>query len=48
MNSLLDKFSLCWLAAEGKPTENVENGMIGYEVDTQSWFVYYDGAWYDA
>jgi len=41
-----DKSYNIYLAADTKPTTNVPNGRIALEVDTATWYVFYNGTWY--
>ena len=34
------------LSAETKETENIENGSTFFEVDTCTFFIFYNGTWY--
>jgi len=42
-----DKSFDIYLAADTKPVVNVPNGRVALEVDTATWFVFYEGTWYE-
>jgi len=41
-----DKSYDIYLASDTKPTTGVPNGRIALEVDTATWYVFYEGTWY--
>jgi len=41
-----DKSYDIYLAADTKPTTKVPNGRVALEVDTATWYVFYEGTWY--
>jgi len=41
-----DSSYMVQLAATAKPTVGVPNGRVLLEVDTATWFVFFNGTWY--
>ena len=41
-----DKSYSIYLSTDTKPTTGIPNGRIALEVDTATWYVFYNGTWY--
>jgi len=41
-----DRSYSIYLSTDTKPTTNIPNGRIALEVDTATWYVFYEGTWY--
>lgn len=47
MSDFKTRYDYIGLSTEDKPSEKAVNGTTFYEVDTATFFIFYNGQWYE-